>query len=104
MILPGDLEGEGLAAYTNDPGPRADVFLAPHHGGQTANPPWLYEQTKPHLVVVSQRPPQPGTRDALTVLNSLGIPLLRTWQRGAVRFTWTESGIVARGFLDERKR
>ena len=104
MILPGDLEGEGLAAYTNDPGPRADVFLAPHHGGQTANPPWLYEQTKPHLVVVSQRPPQPGTRDALTVLNSLGIPLLRTWQRGAVRFTWTGSGIVARGFLDERKR
>jgi competence protein ComEC len=100
MILTGDLEGEGLLAYASDPGPRPDVFLAPHHGGQKSNPPWLYERTDPRAVVVSQRPPQPGATDALATLDRLGIPLLRTWQRGAVRFTWTESGIEAQGFLD----
>jgi competence protein ComEC len=51
-------------------------------------------------VVVSQRPPAIGTSDALTTLERTGIPVLRTWQRGAVHFQWSLDHIITEGFLD----
>ena len=72
-----------------------DVLLAPHHGGRTANPAWLYRLGQPGLVVVSQRPPAPGTRDALAPLEAVGIPVLRTWREGAIRLRWTPGGVLA---------
>ena len=71
-----------------------------HHGGKTANPSWLYSWAWPRAVVVSQRPPAPGTTDALAPLEHAGTPVLRTWQRGAIHFRWTSDGIVTQGFLD----
>jgi len=53
----------------------------------------------PASVVVSQRPPVAGTRDALA---ALPVAPLRTWERGAIRLTWTPDGVVARGFRDEQ--
>jgi competence protein ComEC len=100
ILLTGDLEREGLAALVDQPAPPLDIFLAPHHGGRTANPDWLYRWADPSLVVVSQRPPAPGSKDALAALADRGTPLLRTWNRGAVRLRWTERGIAARGFLE----
>ena len=73
---------------------------APHHGGKSANPSWLYSWAKPRTVVVSQRMPVLGTTDALTPLERSGIPLLRTWQRGAVHFQWCTDRIITEGFLD----
>ena len=55
---------------------------------RTANPPWLYSWARPKAVVISQRPPAPGKTDTLTPLERSGIPLLRTWQCGAVHFQW----------------
>jgi competence protein ComEC len=78
-------------------------MLAPHHGGRTANPAWLYDWAGPSLVVVSQRPPAPGTHDPLAALDARHV-LLRTWQRGAIRLTWTRDGVVARGFRDDPAR
>ena len=72
----------------------------PHHGGKSANPAWLYYWARPRTVVVSQRPPPPGTTDALTPLERAGTPVLRTWQRGAIHFRWTPDGIITQGFLD----
>ena len=60
----------------------------------------LYRWAKPLAVVVSQRQPPVGSADALTPLNRSGIPLLRTWQRGAVHFQWGDDRIVSEGFLD----
>jgi competence protein ComEC len=104
-LLTGDLDGDGLAAlvarrWRSADGP-LDVLLAPHHGGRTANPSWLYDWAAPAAVVVSQRLPSPGARDALAAVEGEGVPVLRTWSRGAVRLRWTPSGITARGFLDE---
>jgi len=97
-LLTGDLVGPGLSAVVAQPaGGPVDVVLAPHHGGRTANPGWFYDWARPALVVVSQRPPPPGPRDPL---RALSVPVLRTWQTGAVRLTWAEGGITARGFLD----
>ena len=86
------------------PDPPIDLMLAPHHGGKTANPSWLYSWASPRAVVVSQRPPAPGTTDALTPLERSGIPLLRTWQRGAVHFQWCSDHIITEGFLDRHDR
>jgi competence protein ComEC len=102
-LLTGDLEEDGLVQIMSRPRPTLDVFLAPHHGGRTANPGWFYLWASPAQVIVSQRPPAPGTRDALAPLAAQGVPLLRTWQRGAIRLGWTKNGITARGFLDEAK-
>ncbi len=77
-------------------------MLAQHHGGKSANPPWLYSWALPRTVMVSQRMPTPGTANALTHLDRSGIPLLRAWQRGAVHFQWRSDHIITEGFLDHR--
>jgi len=75
-------------------------MLAHHDGGESANPTWLYSWARPRIVVVTRRMPALGTTDALTPLERSGIPLLRTWQRGAVHFQWRADHIVTEGFLD----
>jgi len=100
LLLTGDLEQEGLVELTRRPRLPIDVFLSPHHGGRTANPDSLYAWAQPKVVAVSQRPPTPGTRDALTPLEAAGIPLLRTWQRGAIRIRWGVGRLTTHGFLD----
>ena len=102
-LLTGDIDGEGLATLMSGPceteGP-ADVLLSPHHGGRTANPPALFEWADPAVVVVSQRAPAANVRDPLTLIESRGRPVLRTWKRGALTFRWAPEGVRARGFLD----
>ncbi len=96
----GDLEGDGLLALTERPSRAFDAVLAPHHGGRSANPPRFYRWARPARVVVSQRPPMPGASDPLAPLAARGVPVLRTWQHGAIRLRWSPRGISARGFLD----
>jgi competence protein ComEC len=100
LILTGDLEGIGLARWLADPPAKGSVLLAPHHGGRTANPLTLYDRNAPAEVVVSQRRPAPTTRDALAPLVARGVPVLRTWQRGAIRVRWEAEGLAGSGFLD----
>jgi competence protein ComEC len=103
LLLTGDLEQLGLVELlaTSGPDPPPDVLLAPHHGGRSANPESLYQWARPRSVVVSQRPPAPGSTDALVPIERQGTPLWRTWRDGAVRLRWTSQGIVLSGFLDE---
>ena len=99
LWLTGDLDGPGLTALTETPpGAPIDLFLSPHHGGRTANPAWLYDWAAPAALIVSQRPPPAGSRDALDLLD---LPVLRTWRRGALGLRWTARGIEARGFRDD---
>jgi competence protein ComEC len=104
IVLTGDLEQQGLLELVARPSPEPppDVFLSPHHGGKTANPEWLYRWAKPRLVVVSQRAVPPRTNDALALLEKQGIPLLRTWLQGSIRFQWARDRIVAHQFLEEQ--
>ncbi|WZO98307.1 ComEC/Rec2 family competence protein [Isosphaeraceae bacterium EP7] len=85
LLLTGDLEGPGLTELARNAAPGYDALVAPHHGGRTANPPWFYDWARPAVVLVSQREPAPGAADALSILDGRGIPLWRTWQRGALR-------------------
>src|SRR5271165_4077092 len=76
-----------------------DAPCASHHGGNSANPSWLYSWARPRAVVVS-RPSVSGTTDALSPVERGGIPLLRTWERGAIHYRWSFDGIITQGFLD----
>jgi len=98
MLLTGDLDGPGLVelAATPPPEPPIDLMFSPHHGGRSANPSWLYDWANPRAVVVSQKPPVPGARDALTLLDDRPIILLRTWKSGAIRLKWTDDEIIMR--------
>jgi competence protein ComEC len=100
LLLTGDLDQLGTLALTaQQPIGPIDLFLAPHHGGKSANTWVLYEWASPRTVMVSQRPFSPGTTDALTPFERGGMPLLRTWQSGAVHFQWRSNGIITEGFL-----
>lgn len=101
LLLTGDLELEGMSRLLGRPAFPVDAILSPHHGGRSANPESLYTWARPSLVVVSQRPPAVGTRDPLEALEPRGIPLMRTWQRGAIRLRWEPDRLTARGVLDE---
>jgi competence protein ComEC len=101
LLLTGDLEQLGLDELVARPRPEPppDVMLAPHHGGRSANPDWLYKWARPRRVIVSQRSPPPRTKDVLAALEERGIALFRTWRVGAIRMRWTSDGIDIRGFL-----
>lgn len=100
LLLTGDLEREGLAEVAARPIRPLDAMLAPHHGGRTSNPAFLYAWAKPRIVLASQRPLAPGSRDPLEPLAEGHFTLLRTWQRGAIRLRWTPAALLAAGFLD----
>jgi competence protein ComEC len=102
LLLTGDLDQLGLGKLVSGPRPETPIELmfSPHHGGKSANPLMLYDWARPRTVIVSQRMLAPGTNDALTPLERSKIPLLRTWQRGAIHFEWSDHRIVTEGFLD----
>ncbi len=101
LLLTGDLDGAGLTELLDRPSRPIDAVLAPHHGGRSANPSWLYDWARPSLVVASQREPTLSTRDALSPLEKQGVAVLRTWRRGAIRLQWTNADIIVQGFLDK---
>ena len=101
FLLTGDIEGRGLRSLTESPRRRVDAMLAPHHGGRTANPAWLYEWAEPTLVVVSRRMPAPNSRDPLAPLERQGVPVFDTSKAGAIRLKPVDDGLQAEGYLSE---
>ncbi len=103
FLLTGDLEGLGLSLVMEQPIGEVDVLLSPHHGGRKSNTRALFDWAKPKQIVVSQRAPAPNVFDALADPSSRGIPVLRTWELGALTCSWREGGIVAEGYLVRRE-
>ena len=104
MLLTGDLEGIGLARLIDRPRREPiDAMLAPHHGGGTANPAYLYDWAVPKAVIVSQRRPISGARDALEPIAARGVRLLRTWEVGAIRARFGPDEFTLDSFKQEQQ-
>jgi competence protein ComEC len=104
LLLTGDLEKEGLdELLERSASAPADVFLAPHHGGKSANPDRLYNWARPRVVVVSQRTQAAGGADVLARVERHGIRVLRTWRDGSIRLHLSAAGIDLRGFLGRER-
>ncbi len=109
LLLTGDLEQLGLDELVAHPPPQPppDVFLAPHHGGKSANPEWLYQWAKPRLVVVSQRPLARQDQRRLSLRsNAVGFPCSEPGARArsacdgpttaSLRGSWIDSSATRR--------
>jgi len=84
ILLTGDLEGKGLERLLALPARRCDVWLAPHHGGRTANPPDLVRWAAPRIVLASCRRDDTGSR--LRQVYPDAEAILTTGTSGAVAF------------------
>jgi competence protein ComEC len=91
FVMTGDLDGEGTVALVKGARRSIDVWLAPHHGGRTANPTWLYDWVEPRAVVASQRD-RGEDRDPLRTSVPPGVLLFRTYRAGALNLIWTPGG------------
>jgi competence protein ComEC len=98
LLLTGDLDGAGSAELRTLPSRPIDLFLAPHHGGKSANPKWLYDWARPGGVIVSQRAPRSGSADALTPLEARKITVFRTWNTGALHVVWYPGAMNVKAF------
>ena len=109
MIITGDLEGEGLHEFASNKGESApklecDVMTAPHHGGLTSNPAWLYEQLSPRFVLSSQGKNRFGMVAGLQKHIARYRPeckLLTTASDGAIRLQWSPDGLRVKGFAKD---
>lgn len=104
LLLTGDLEGIGLTRLIDRPRPGPiDAMLAPHHGGRTANPPYLYDWAEPKAAIVSQRRPIAGAKDPLAAQAARGVRVFRTWQAGAIRARLESTGFQISAYLEETR-
>ena len=97
MLLTGDLEGQGLEEFAENCNAQTfDIISAPHHGGLTSNPGWLYEKISPRLVLSSQGRNRYGMTAGLQSHMARFCPggqLRTTAADGAVRLAWSPQGV-----------
>ncbi len=85
VLLPGDLEKDGLLKLLADnrPFPRIDWLMAPHHGRASGEPALCARRLKPRFVVFSDQVDYPLSR-ALYEKNDPGVRIFSTALDGAV--------------------
>lgn len=97
ILLPGDLEDEGIEAVTSDAPEHVDLLLAPHHGSAGSDPPGFASWCTPDYVAVSGR-----NRARTTLANrsyrAAGAEVLHTSEQGALRFTLTAGDLIVRPY------
>ncbi len=91
ILLPGDLEKDGIQSLTSQPKRKVDILMAPHHGSLAEKPNSLLEWCDPDAVVISG-----GTRARNDKIKpAFGSPerlVLVTAQDHAIRCRFTENG------------
>jgi competence protein ComEC len=93
VLLPGDLEKEGILKLLQDiePFPRIDWLMAPHHGRSSGEPALCARRFKPRFVVFSDGVDYPKSR-ALYEKNDPGVLVFSTALDGAVELEMFSDG------------
>ena len=100
VLLPGDLEGQGLARLLALPPRRCQGLLAPHHGSRNSNPPGLARWCRPRWVVISGPRPRPGEpAPAEAAYRNRGAAVFHTGRHGAVLVELAPGETRLRAFL-----
>jgi competence protein ComEC len=91
ILLPGDLEGKGIASLVELPARPCHVLMAPHHGSTTLDPTEMLLWCQPEVIVISgnHRANQQRVVDKYRIVPArLGI----TFRDGAVQVRIDKSG------------
>jgi competence protein ComEC len=91
VLLPGDLERNGLVDLLAEEPLPCDVVMCPHHGSASSNPLGFAQWSSPRFVVISGA----RARDATEVIDayrSYGAEVLHTAHDGALQFTLCSDG------------
>jgi beta-lactamase superfamily II metal-dependent hydrolase len=104
LILPGDLEKDGLMKLFKDnrPFPKVDWLMAPHHGRESGEPALCARGFKPRFVVLSDWRDYP---DDHLVYQSMvpGAVVLSTAEEGCIEVEISPKGVGRyRTFLDDQ--
>jgi len=99
ILLPGDLEAEGLDRLLAEPSLDCDVVMAPHHGSLRSNPSQFAAWSTPQWVIVSSghHRLEAVERAYLTA----GARVLNTAEVGAVQVTIEGQNLAVRSWLPD---
>jgi competence protein ComEC len=75
----------------------SQILLVPHHGSHSSSTPVFLNAVSPEACVISAR--NPGHRSVVSRLKSLGIPVFRTCEQGAVEVVINRNGCRIKPFI-----
>jgi competence protein ComEC len=97
MLLTGDIERLAELSLAVNPGVKADVLLAPHHGSRSSSSAELIAAVRPRFAVVASgyrnRFGHPNA-EVLERYRAAGVTVLRTDRQGAVHITLRHAGAI----------
>jgi competence protein ComEC len=100
LLLPGDLERNGLVDVLAEEPLPSQIVMAPHHGSASSNPRGFAQWSSPKWVVISGA----RSRDATEVIDayrSFGAEVLHTAHDGALCFTLSATGLKVETWHDD---
>ncbi|NLS95834.1 MAG: DUF4131 domain-containing protein [Planctomycetaceae bacterium] len=100
IIIPGDVDGEGLEALLNSPPRPCEVLLAPHHGSLKTDAPGLAAWCSPRWVVVSGYY-EKRTEPVAEAYRAAGAEVLYAGEIGAVTVRMGTEGITVKPHLGD---
>jgi competence protein ComEC len=100
ILLTGDLEKAGLDRVLNEPSPRPDIMMAPHHGSRLANTEALARWAQPRVVVSCQGPPRGRITEPYS---SRGARYLGTWPHGAITIRSAPEALTVETFCTRER-
>ncbi len=97
VLLPGDIEKEGIEVLIdNHPVKQCDIVMVPHHGSVHSEPEWFSQWSRPRFAVVStghKMLPDPVVASYLEAVSRRHGKLLLTSQTGMIEFGLGPQGL-----------
>lgn len=101
VLLPSDVEADGMAGVVPLLDRPVDVLFAPHQGSAVEGLPALLQRLQPGHVIVSARETFPSA-DAMRAYEATGAEVWRTWRHGAITLRiGADGGLQAEPYLGD---
>ncbi len=100
ILLPGDLENEGMEYVTTLETLDTDVAMVPHHGSVKSEQSMFRDWAKPEIAIVSSGPrPVEDFEKVQSLFEESGASTFNTANQGAIRIRIDSGGIQVRSWL-----